>query len=92
MSCLDAKVLKPNVTQSQVYDATAKNIVKGMLSDIYYVSNIIFCLQMFCPATMELSLHMVRHPVAKRTPWRVSSMIPGFKELSRGFYTSHLKV
>ena len=25
-----AQVLKPNVTQSQVYDATAKNIVKGM--------------------------------------------------------------
>ena len=25
------KVLKPNVTQSQVYDATAKNIVKGKL-------------------------------------------------------------
>ena len=24
------QVLKPNVTQSQVYDATAKNIVKGM--------------------------------------------------------------
>ena len=24
------KVLKPNVTQNQVYDATAKNIVKGM--------------------------------------------------------------
>ena len=23
------KVLKPNVTQTQVYDATAKNIVKG---------------------------------------------------------------
>ena len=23
------KVLKPNVTQNQVYDATAKNIVKG---------------------------------------------------------------
>ena len=30
MSSLNAKVLKPNVTQSQVYDATAKNIVKGM--------------------------------------------------------------
>ena len=24
------KVLKPNVTQNQVYDATAKNIVKGI--------------------------------------------------------------
>ena len=25
------KVLKPNVTQTQVYDATAKNIVKGIM-------------------------------------------------------------
>ena len=27
------KVLKPNVTQNQVYDATAKNIVKGKSRD-----------------------------------------------------------
>ena len=37
-------------------------------------------------ATMEPSLHMVRPPVGKPTPWRVSSMIPGYKELSPGWW------
>ena len=29
------KVLKPNVTQTQVYDSTAKSIVKGWSSDAF---------------------------------------------------------
>ena len=29
------KVLKPNVTQTQVYDSTAKSIVKGRSSDAF---------------------------------------------------------
>ena len=45
---------------------------------------------MSCLATMELSLHMARHPVEKPTPWRVSSTIPGFKESSPGPQTYHL--
>ena len=32
------KILKPTVTQSQVYDATAKNIVKGEISQIVLYS------------------------------------------------------
>ena len=43
VSCFDSKVLKPNVTQSQVYDATAKNIVKGMLSDIMHLVSFSVC-------------------------------------------------
>ena len=36
------KVLKPNVTQTQVYDSTAKSIVKGRSSIICFALNAMF--------------------------------------------------
>ena len=48
------KVLKPNVTQTQVYDATAKNIVKGSFAQLWFRGKLpseyfqMFCIQMFC--------------------------------------------
>ena len=71
------------MTQSQVYDATAKNIVKGL--SVYFKSNVTYLyLQMCCLATMEPSLLTDKLPVEKPTPWRVSSMIPAFKALFPG--------
>ena len=35
------KVLKPNVTQTQVYDSTAKSIVKGLSSRSKYLAVIV---------------------------------------------------
>ena len=66
------KVLKPKVTQTQVYDATAKNIVKGDIKQlkINLISNL-FHYQMFCVAIMEPYLHMGRLLPEKRILWRV---------------------
>ena len=58
------KVLKPNVTQTQVYDATAKNIVKGDIKQlkIDLISNLF---------QMLPYLHMGRLLPGKRILWRV---------------------
>ena len=41
------KILEPTVTQSQVYDATAKNIVSGMMVEIFILLSHYFIILVF---------------------------------------------
>ena len=90
------KVLKPNVTQTQVYDSTAKSIVKGLSENNFLQTqySLWWNSQMCSLATMGQSLLMARHQVGKRTPWRESLMIPICRASYQGrwYYWNHTPV
>ena len=81
------KVLKPNVTQTQVYDSTAKSIVKGLSSRSKYLALQLswsWALQMCSPDITEPSLRTAKPLVGKPTPWRESLMTQTCRESYQG--------